>query len=265
MKEGDELAKYAISKEGAEHLRILSKEIVSFVDEIQKNNKILQNSIISIMDDLGIYGMEIWEIILKVRDVCESCVEEIQVLAGKIMNKADEIEELMASTATNSSSSLQSNSDTSKMIQSVEQVASWLVDINPHYHDLGIPPWEENLYHNNCGSCAFAVENRFLGNSEIVATSTNIGTDAGMEQATGKKCVYMSVNDIENKLKEMNPGAHLIVGINRKRTILGTPQSGHWFNAYYDGQKIYTVDGQIGQILEWPYDYGDVSEWCAMI
>lgn len=95
--------------------------------------------------------------------------------------------------------------------------------------------------------------------------SANIGTDFGMEQATGKKCVYMSVNNIENKLKEMGPGAHLIVGINRKRTFLGKPQSGHWFNAYYDGQNVYTIDGQIGQILEWPYDYGDISEWCAMV
>ena len=258
------MAKYAISKEGAECLRILSKEIMSSLGAIQNNNKLLQHSIISIMDDLGIYGIEIYEIFLKVRDVCGSCEEETRVLAEMLMNKADEIEELMALTTTTLSSGLRSDNDASKTIQSVEQVTSWLVNINPHYHDLGIPPWE-NPYHVNCGSCAFAVENHFLGNTEIVATSTNIGTDAGMEQATGKKCIYMSVNDIENKLKEMGPGAHLIVGINRKRTILGKPQSGHWFNAYYDGQNIYTVDGQIGQILEWPYDYGDISEWCAMI
>ena len=61
-------------------------------------------------------------------------------------------------------------------------------------------------------------------------------------------------------------GARIIhVGINRKRTPLGKPQAGHWFNAYYDGQNIYTIDGQSGEILDWPYDYGDISEWCAMV
>ncbi len=81
-----------------------------------------------------------------------------------------------------------------------------------------------------------------------------------METATGKKCVYMSVNDISEKLRSMGSGSHLIVGINRTR-----PYPGHWFNVFYDGKKFYTIDGQSGEILEFPYDYGSVTEWCAMI
>lgn len=85
-----------------------------------------------------------------------------------------------------------------------------------------------------------------------------------MERATGKICVYMSIGDIEDKLKSMGAGSHLIVGINRQHPD-GTPMKGHWFNAFYDGEQIYTIEGQAGKILEWPHDYGNVSEWCAMV
>lgn len=81
-----------------------------------------------------------------------------------------------------------------------------------------------------------------------------------METATGKKCVYMSVSQIADKLKSMGAGSHLIVGINRTG---GRP--GHWFNVFFDGEKIYTIDGQSGNILNFPYDYQFISEWCAMI
>ena len=102
------------------------------------------------------------------------------------------------------------------------------------------------------------------GDASATASLTNIGTDAAMESATGKKCTYMSVDEISEKLKSMGAGSHLIVGINR-RLPNGKPISGHWFNAFYDGEKIYTLEGQSGKILEWPHDYGHISEWCALI
>ena len=89
-------------------------------------------------------------------------------------------------------------------------------------------------------------------------------TDEGMEQATGKKCVYMSVDKIAEHLRGMGAGSHLIVGINRRGPD-GKPMTGHWFNAFYDGEKIYTIDGQSGEIMDWPHDYGHVSEWCALV
>ncbi len=75
----------------------------------------------------------------------------------------------------------------------------------------------------------------------------------------------MSVDSIEEYLRNQGPGSHLIVGINRGPAPNGCPQSGHWFNAFYDGENFHTIDGQSGEILEWPYDYGDVTEWCALI
>lgn len=257
------MAKYAISLEGADSLRALSKNLKNTFVEIVDTNKKLQTSVTAIIDELGIYGLDIWSIILNVNAICHSCSDEIEQLSESINAQANKVEELLTlSYEDNSSQSLNTSAD--KNVQTVEQIASWLTDINPNYYDSSIPPWGGNPYHTNCGSCALAVEKHFLGDTSAAASEINIGTDAGMEQATGKTCVYMSVGDIENKLKEQGPGAHLIVGINRK-PVMFIPQKGHWFNAYYDGQNIYTIDGQTGKIMDWPHDYGCVSEWCALI
>jgi hypothetical protein len=145
-------------------------------------------------------------------------------------------------------------------VQSVQSIGGWLGNINPYY--IGSP---DSQYSWNCGSCAFAVESRLSGkNNAAIAGATNISTDAEMEQATGKKCVYMPMQNIEEHLKNQGAGSHLIVGINRQ-PYLGIPRPGHWFNAYYDGKNIYTIDGQSGSVYSWPHDYGSISAWCALI
>lgn len=146
----------------------------------------------------------------------------------------------------------------------LDDASKWIKDINPNYYNPFILP-RNNPYHVNCGSCAFAVETRLSGGDDLVASANNIRTDYAMEVETGKRCVYMSVADIEDHLRKMGPGSHLIVGINRGPTPNGTPQAGHWFNAFFDGENFHTIDGQSGEILDWPYDYGYVTEWCAMV
>ena len=151
--------------------------------------------------------------------------------------------------------------------ESIESINKWIREVNPNYYNRSIPNHED--YHVNCGSCALAVENRLSGNNRSMqASNINIPTDELMEKATGKTCKYMSVNEISRRLKEAGPGSHFIVGINRKPIVIGgkiIPQSGHWFNVYYDGKNIYTIEGQSGNVYEWPHDYGDISEWCALI
>lgn len=142
--------------------------------------------------------------------------------------------------------------------ESVRSIASWIKQINPLYEDPFFPE-----SHYNCGSCAFNLYKRLSGDSIAMATLDNIGTDEGMERATGKKCVYTSVKNIEQHLKSMGAGAHMIAGITR-RLPDGTSITGHWFNIYYDGKTVYTLDGQSGSVYEWPHDYGYVSEWCMM-
>lgn len=156
-----------------------------------------------------------------------------------------------------------SANEVKKKNNDIKAIAGWVGKINPNYNNPFMPI--RNPYRVNCGSCAFAVMERLNGDGEAVASKTNIGTDIAMEQATGKTCQYMSVQEIEQHLLSQGAGAHLIVGINREPTPEGVNRAGHWFNAYYDGDKIYTVDGQSGNIYDWPHDYRHVSEWCALI
>lgn len=146
----------------------------------------------------------------------------------------------------------------------LNDASGWIKDINPNFYNPFILP-SSNPYHVNCGSCAFAVDTRLSGGDDLVASKTNIGSDFAMEVATGKQCVYMPMEEIEDFLRSQGPGSHVIVGINRGPAPNGCPQSGHWFNAFFDGENFHTIDGQSGEILDWPYDYGDVTEWCALV
>lgn len=146
----------------------------------------------------------------------------------------------------------------------LEDATGWITEINPNYRNPFFLP-DRNPYRFNCGSCALAVEARLSGNGAPVASQVNVGSDRGMEAATGKRCVYLPVEQIENHLRRLGPGSHLIVGINREPSINGLPQAGHWFNVLFDGEQFHTLDGQSGEILEWPHDYVMVSEWCALL
>lgn len=136
-------------------------------------------------------------------------------------------------------------------VPKLEDVSDWINDINPNYDPFD---WQ-SPYSNNCGSCAFAVEQRLDGNTDISATSENIGTIEEMNKITGMEQVAMSPDEIKDYLVSQGPGSHGIVGIDR---VSGP---GHWFNAYYDGEKVVAIDGQTGEINDWPPDYGDATNW----
>lgn len=136
-------------------------------------------------------------------------------------------------------------------VPKLEDVSDWINDINPNYDPFD---WQ-SPYSNNCGSCAFAVEQRLDGSTDISATSENIGTIEEMNKITGMEQVAMSPDEIKDYLVSQGPGSHGIVGIDR---VSG---QGHWFNAYYDGEKVVAIDGQTGEINDWPPDYGDVANW----
>lgn len=146
----------------------------------------------------------------------------------------------------------------------IEKIANWLLNINPGFE---VNEKKYCIYNHNCGSCALAVDRNLEGNRKTLAVSTLYSfSDADMEKHTEKICKYMERSEIERYLKEKGPGSHLIVGIERKPVLFGiVKQAGHWFNAYFDGSQIVTVDGQSGKITSWPPKYGSVASWCAMI
>jgi hypothetical protein len=136
-------------------------------------------------------------------------------------------------------------------IPRADDTHEWLGEINPNYD-----PWDMNSPYNvNCGSCAFAVSQRLDGDTEIIATATNIGTTSEMNEITGMEQMTMSPDGIQEYLISLGPGSHGIVGIDRSEG------PGHWFNAYYDGERVVAIDGQTGEVNDWPPDYGDVINW----
>lgn len=139
-----------------------------------------------------------------------------------------------------------------KNTNALNSIQNWLPDINPNYDRFDI----SSPYSNNCGSCAFAIFQRLEGlNPTACATAENIGYNYQMEQLTGLKQVKTSPNEIEACLLNAGHGAHAIIGVDRS---FGP---GHWFNAICLNGKVYAIDGQSGDIIEWPPDYGNVVNW----
>ena len=178
-------------------------------------------------------------------------MEERDLLQHKVTPSMQDIQTLDTFSGVQEIPAIPEVPDVIPEIQKVEDVSSWINEINPNYDPFD---WD-SPYCNNCGSCAFAVEQRLEGNSDIAATSENIGTVAEMNALTGMEQVAMSPEEIQDYLISQGPGSHGIVGIDR---VSGP---GHWFNAYYDGQKVVAIDGQTGQVSDWPPDYGDVTNW----
>lgn len=134
---------------------------------------------------------------------------------------------------------------------SANEVESWIGEINPNFDPFDV----YSPFATNCGSCALAVFERLNGDHSACATERNIPSDFEMEMLTNKTFVFMSPEEIEQKLLNAGDGAHAIIGINRNYG------PGHWFNAACLDGKVVAIDGQSGEILDWPPDYGDVSSW----
>ena len=136
-------------------------------------------------------------------------------------------------------------------IQSISDVSNWISEINPNFDEFD----PESPYCNNCGSCAYAVYQRLEGNTESCASAENIGYNSEMNALTGMEQVSMSPEEIEQRLLNQGDGAHAIIGIDRAEG------PGHWFNAACLNGRVVAIDGQTGEITDWPPDYGDVVNW----
>lgn len=96
MKEGDEVAKYAISKEGVEALNQLANELLINANNIVETNQRLEQITSSLYDNLGIYGDEIVSIIHQNRNTLNSKREDIILLAQRVKKQAADVEALVS-------------------------------------------------------------------------------------------------------------------------------------------------------------------------
>lgn len=133
-------------------------------------------------------------------------------------------------------------------------IRSWLPEINPGYTGHPFDPRS-----SNCGACAAALFARFEGTRSAAFAGTRTLSVPEMEAFTGRPQVPMSPSAIRDALVAAGPGSHAVIGIDR------TIGPGHWFNAYYDGERVVAIDGQSGEIHDWPPEYGSpnnpVNHW----
>ncbi len=136
---------------------------------------------------------------------------------------------------------------------------AWMRAVNPDFE--GYVDFRGKMPHNiNCGLSAQAValaldgRPRIAEGSERGMTPTQMREWSQVEQTRFGVRVY----DIEARLRTMAPGAHAIVGLDYRNG------GGHWFNAYWDGQRVWALDGQDGTCKEWPPDYFNVASYDAI-
>ena len=88
------MAKYAISPQGVQSFQSLAESLNSTMDNIKAANKSLQTNVESVMDSTGIYGLEIWNVTLKIGDTLSDGEESVNALIGAINKQIGEIEQL---------------------------------------------------------------------------------------------------------------------------------------------------------------------------
>lgn len=128
-------------------------------------------------------------------------------------------------------------------------IGSWVGNVNP-LATFG-PEGAQN-----CGACALAVDGRLDGSSPDAVAGDYTLSVPEMEAATGRSQVAATPDEIEAGLKAAGPGAKSVIGIDR------VDGPGHWFNAYFDGDRVMYIDGQTGEVGDWPpKSLGNVSAW----
>jgi hypothetical protein len=129
-----------------------------------------------------------------------------------------------------------------------------LAAINPNFD-----PFDPgNGYATNCGNTS-AILNDFLNGNPSSEAPTGTLTPAQMEARTGNPQTPMTPDQIADSLREMGAGSHCVVGIDR------STGDGHWFNAYYDGTTVWSIDAQTGTRSPWPPNEPNATVWDASI
>ena len=94
------MARYAICAEGAASMRALAKQLYTEANAILESSTVLEAKISAVGDGLVIYESEILGIVQQGRNTLQSNREDILNLAQRVLQKADEIEELVSLTGT---------------------------------------------------------------------------------------------------------------------------------------------------------------------
>lgn len=92
------MARYAISAEGAASMRALAKQLYTEANSVLEASTALDAKVSAVGEGLGIYESEILVIIQQGRNALKANRDDILGLAERILQKADEIDELISLT-----------------------------------------------------------------------------------------------------------------------------------------------------------------------
>ena len=90
------MARYAISAEGAASMRALAKQLYTEANSILESSATLEAKVSAVGDGLGIYEAEILGIVQQSRNTLKANRDDILDLAQRVLQKADEIDELVS-------------------------------------------------------------------------------------------------------------------------------------------------------------------------
>ncbi|WP_162256667.1 polymorphic toxin type 15 domain-containing protein [Agromyces sp. Soil535] len=138
--------------------------------------------------------------------------------------------------------------------RTIDEIDAALAAINPNYD----PSDPANGYATNCGNTSSILNDFLNGQSSSEATTGTLDVPQ-MEARTGNPQTPMTPAQIDASLRAMGPGSHCVVGIDR------STGDGHWFNAYFDGTTVWSLDAQTGSRSPWPPNEPNATNWDASI
>ncbi len=166
------MAKYAISQEGADAMRRLSESLKESLNGLEQASIMLQKQIMEYMDNLGVLGVEIWNLTLQIKALLEDKAEIINELADKALQKSNDILELIGEVGQTGVISPESISDHTVISlggvspgkpMNFEEADSG--NVNPNYG-------KNYGYATNCQSCVAVFEARLRGYDVHVLPNT---------------------------------------------------------------------------------------------
>ncbi|RWZ68316.1 hypothetical protein ELQ92_03605 [Labedella populi] len=134
------------------------------------------------------------------------------------------------------------------------EIDAALAAINPNFDPFD----PANGYATNCGNTS-SILNDFLNGDPTREAPTGTLDVPQMEARTGNPQTPMTPEQIADSLRGMGAGSHCVVGIDR------STGDGHWFNAYFDGTTVWSIDAQTGTRSPWPPNEPNATTWDASI
>ncbi|WP_044506242.1 hypothetical protein, partial [Mycobacterium simiae] len=125
----------------------------------------------------------------------------------------------------------------------IEDIQRWIGDVN-NDGDPRVPPTGDRLL--NCAPVTMVVFDRLSGTPSFGRAHLAQLTTDDLSGFTGLSWISDTPEGIHQRLTSAGGGAHTVVGIKYAKG------QAHSFNVFFDGEKVYALDGQHRTVSAWP-------------